>query len=198
MGCGRAPCEARDGAAIHGHATYRSGASERPGARKFTERSLRSAGSVGQCDRVLTRNVSGPARRAESSLRRPRIALAIVFVGMTACGGPGWAAVTEVRATSPDATQLLLVLDYCDASRNDVTIDDAVESPSEVRVRLDIPIPSGDRDDCQGVAYVMLSSAIGDRTVVDDRSGKHHEVEFGTFGAPPTTGPPPSSMSTGG
>jgi hypothetical protein len=106
--------------------------------------------------------------------------------------------VTEVSATSPDATQLLLVLDYCDASR-DVTIEDAVESPSEVRVRLDIPIPSGDRDDCGGFAYVMLSSAIGDRTVVDDRTGKHHKVEFGTFGAPPTTGPPPpSTMLTAG
>lgn len=120
--------------------------------------------------------------------RQRGLALAAACFALAACGGSQWAAVDEVRASSPDSTQLLLVLDYCDAGQNPLLIDDAVEESTEVRVRLNIEIPNDDRDDCVGIANVTLSSAIGDRTLVDDRTGKRFTVEFGTPGAPPTTG----------
>lgn len=133
------------------------------------------------------------------SARRERgLALAATCFASAACGGSEWAAVDEVRAPSPEATQLLLVLDYCDASQNPRLIDDAVEESTEVRVRLNIAIPNDDRDDCVGIANVTLSSAIGDRTLVDDRTGKRFTVEFGAPGAPPTTGPADASTPIGG
>ncbi len=115
----------------------------------------------------------------------------VALLGVCACGGSDWAAVDHVWAGSPDATVVTLELDYCDAGQNPLTVDSFVESPSEVRVRLDIPIPSGDRDDCAGIAQVQLTSPIGERTVVDDRTGERHVVEFGPADAPPDTTPPP-------
>lgn len=115
----------------------------------------------------------------------------VALFGVCACGGSDWAAVDHVWARSPDATVVTLELDYCDASQNPLIVDSFVESPSEVRVRLDIPIPSGDRDDCAGIAQVQLTSPIGERTVVDDRTGERHVVEFGPADAPPDTTLPP-------
>lgn len=105
---------------------------------------------------------------------------AIAVLVLTACGGSDWAAVEQARASAPDATELTLELDYCDAARNPAAVDDVVESPTEIRVRVDIPIPSDDRDDCIGTAIVRLSSAIGQRAVVDDRTGRRHAVDFGS------------------
>jgi len=130
--------------------------------------------------------------------RQRGLTLVAACFALAACGGSEWAAVDGVRAPSLESTQLLLVLDYCDAGQNPLLIDDAVEKPTEVRVRLNIAIPNDDRDDCVGTANVKLSSAIGDRTLVDDRTGERFTVEFGTPGAPPMTGPAAAATSNGG
>lgn len=154
-------------------------------AEEFTDRLLRCTGTPGQ-------------HGAMSASRLPGLAIAAACFSLAACGGSEWAAVEEVRAPSPESTQLLLVLDYCDAGQNPLIIDDVVEKPTEVRVSLSIAIPNDDRDDCVGTANVTLSSAIGDRTLVDERTGKRFTVEFGTPGAPPTTGTAAESSSVRG
>jgi hypothetical protein len=124
-----------------------------------------------------------------------RLVVPAVVIGLSACGGADWAAIDDVIAVSPDATHLLLELDYCDGGRNPTPVDTVVESSTEVRVRIDIPIRGDDRDDCAGFADVQLSAPIGQRTVVDDRTRERHPVEFGPQDAPPATTTTPGSVA---
>ena len=90
--------------------------------------------------------MTAPHRRTRLG-RGWRFIVSAAFIGLSACGGSDWAAVDSAVAVSPDATRLVLGLDYCDVAQNPAPADNVIESPTEVCVRLDIPIPSDDCDD---------------------------------------------------
>jgi hypothetical protein len=95
--------------------------------------------------------------------------------------------ITAVAADSPDATVLLLSLDICHPSLDEVPTGDVTESDAEVRVRLSSERSGGDEDDCVGSMLLTLVAPIGDRVVVDDRSGERFVVTF--TGAPSASDP---------
>lgn len=60
-------------------------------------------------------------------------------------------------AVSPEATQPVIELDYCDADQNPPSVDEVIESTTEVRPRSSLSTPSDDREACQDTARQTTS-----------------------------------------
>jgi hypothetical protein len=105
-----------------------------------------------------------------------RMALPLTVLLQLAGCAADWVNIRMATANSANATTVLLSLDTCHPSQNVVPREDVTESDTEVRVRLSMKQPSGDQDDCAGAVTMELQNPIGNRVVVDDRTGQQFTV----------------------
>jgi hypothetical protein len=107
-------------------------------------------------------------------------ALVLGWVGLLAsCGsGTDWVAIQGASASSPGDTVVELVLQICRADPPEIPASAVSESDDEIRVL--IPFEHSDEDEagCLGVFPIVLGAPVGDRVVVDDRTGFIVTVQF--------------------
>ena len=98
------------------------------------------------------------------------IAFVLLAVG---CGG-GRSQVEVLEATtSSDGNVLGLIVGSCNASP---TVE-VVETAEEVRIEVEADDPGMNRDDCLDSVAACLDQPLGERALVDDKSGDVVSVE---------------------
>jgi hypothetical protein len=117
----------------------------------------------------------------------------VAALSLVGCGGTDWVEITGAQASAPDARTVMLLLDYCHPAQVSAPTENVIETPTEIRITVAMRITSGDRDACAGIATIELDTAIGSRTVVDERTGRRFDVVLGT----PEGAPAPTTTSSG-
>jgi hypothetical protein len=112
-------------------------------------------------------------------MHRARVVVTAVVVGcalgVVACGGTDWVKVIDADATSATATEVMLTLGIC-ALPASIPPPIVTESSTEIRVRETMRHPDGPGASCASGQRVVLGSPIGQRVVVDDRTGRQFAV----------------------
>jgi hypothetical protein len=107
-------------------------------------------------------------------------ALVLGLVGLLAScgGGTDWVAIGNASAGSPDDTVVELVLQICRADAPEIPASAVSESDDEIRVLLPFEHSDEDEAGCLGAFPIVLGAPVGDRVVVDDRTGRIITVQF--------------------
>ena len=107
-------------------------------------------------------------------------ALALGLVGLLAsCGGDtDWVAISGASAGSPDDTVVELVLQICRADAPKIPASAVSASDDEIRVLLPLEHSDEDEAGCLEAFPIVLDAPVGDRVVVDDRTGRIITVQF--------------------
>jgi len=109
--------------------------------------------------------------------------LLVVPALLTSCGSK-WVQTQAVTADSPEAMTILVDYgSFCWSSPDPMPKATVVESDTEVRITPNVPAPHGDQKLCMTFEDIALAEPIGDRTVIDTRTGSAFTVTFG----PPST-----------
>jgi hypothetical protein len=107
-------------------------------------------------------------------------ALVLGLVGLLAScgGGTDWAAIEGASAGSPDDTVVELVLQTCSADAPEIPVSAVSESDDEIRILLPLDHSDEDEAGCLEASPIVLGAPVGDRVVVDDRTGRIITVQF--------------------
>jgi hypothetical protein len=107
-------------------------------------------------------------------------ALVLGLVGLLAScgGGTDWVAIENASASSPDDTVVELVLQICRADAPEIPASAVSESDDEIRVLLSFEHSDEDDAGCLGAFPIVLGAPVGERVVVDDRTGRIITVQF--------------------
>ena len=107
-------------------------------------------------------------------------ALVLGLVGLLAsCGGDtDWVEIGNASAGSPHDTVVELVLQICRADAPEIPASAVSESDDEIRVLLPFEHSDEDEAGCLGAFPIVLGAPVGDRVVVDDRTGRIITVQF--------------------
>jgi hypothetical protein len=107
-------------------------------------------------------------------------ALVLGLVGLLAScgGGTDLVAIENASAGSPDDTVVELVLQICSADAPEIPASAVSESDDEIRVLLPLEHSVEDVAGCLGAFPIVLGTPVGDRVVVDDRTGRIITVQF--------------------
>ena len=84
----------------------------------------------------------------------------------------------EVTARQKSDTNVSVNYDVCWASNDAMPKAKVVESDTEVRITSAVKAPGDDSKACLTLETVALTSPIGDRAVVDGRTGRKFAVTF--------------------
>ena len=102
-------------------------------------------------------------------------------LALTSCGSK-WLQIEGVTAGSREATTIRV--DYgpfCWSADSPMPSATVIESDTEVRITPNVPAPKGDQKKClTDGEQITLDKPIGDRKVVDTRTGARFTVTFGS------------------
>ncbi len=104
--------------------------------------------------------------------------VAVGAIALSSCGGPDWVKVNGATADGPDETVVFVGLDVCHPDPEVIPESAVVETDTEIRVRLPMKHSGGDEDACAVALPVMLDSPIGNRVVIDDRTGRRFVIAY--------------------
>jgi hypothetical protein len=110
--------------------------------------------------------------------RHVRWLLAIPLMVVLASCGTDWAEVHGVTAQQKSDTSISVNYDTCWVSNDPMPKAKVVESAAEVRIAPAVKARGSDSKACLSLETVTLASPIGDRTVVDARTGRKVAVTF--------------------
>ncbi|MFM2070743.1 MAG: hypothetical protein RLZZ623_1006 [Actinomycetota bacterium] len=103
---------------------------------------------------------------------------AVCLIALASCGGSHWVQIIGANADSPNATVVTVGLGICVANPASIPQPSVIESSTEVHVRVAVKQDDGDEASCASLQAIKLASPIGDRVVVDDRTGQRFTVQI--------------------
>ena len=105
--------------------------------------------------------------------------LAFSPAALSACGS-AWQRPEAITAASADATTITVDYgDFCWSSPDPMPQASVVESATEVRITPNVRSNHGNQKACKTDEQITLQQPIGDRKVIDTRSGGRYTVSFG-------------------
>lgn len=123
-----------------------------------------------------------PARRASGHPdvidRRGWRIVGVTLTLLVASCGSDWAEVHEVTARQKSDTNVNVNYDICWTSNDPMPKAKVVDSDTQVRITSAVKARGGDSKACLTVENVPSTSPIGDRSVVDGRTGQKFAVSF--------------------
>ena len=124
-------------------------------------------------------SASGGSPQGDRSIRRRGwwlLAVPLMFV-LASCGAD-WAEVHGVTARRKSDTSVSVDYDICWVNNDPMPKAKVVESDTEVRITSAVKARGSDSKACLTTETVTLASPIGERAVVDGRTGKKFPVIF--------------------
>ena len=105
-------------------------------------------------------------------------ALSVAMAVVLASCGTNWAGVQRATAHTRSDTTILVDYGICWLKATPMPAAKVVESDTAVQITPEVHDPDGDSKACATLQSVTLAKPIGDRVVIDARSGKVIAVVF--------------------